>query len=109
MMWTRGQCRTAPGSSKNHSERNCIASTPGGTTPYQGDARHVIRSGRSPRRVARLLAGRVERVRGTMKTTMKAGDAGRRARRDGTPTNDLPVVSFADARAWSRWLASHHA
>jgi uncharacterized protein YdeI (YjbR/CyaY-like superfamily) len=45
-----------------------------------------------------------------MKTTMKAGDAGRRAPpQDGTPTNDLPVLSFADTRAWSRWLASHHA
>ncbi len=44
-----------------------------------------------------------------MKTTMKAGDAGRRARQDGTPTRDLPVLSFADTRAWSRWLASHHA
>jgi uncharacterized protein YdeI (YjbR/CyaY-like superfamily) len=44
-----------------------------------------------------------------MRTTMKAGDAGRSARQDGTPTNDLPVLSFADTRAWSRWLASHHA
>lgn len=44
-----------------------------------------------------------------MKTTMKAGDAGRRPRHGGTPTNDLPVLSFVDARAWSRWLASHHA
>jgi uncharacterized protein YdeI (YjbR/CyaY-like superfamily) len=44
-----------------------------------------------------------------MKTAMKAGDARRGARQDGTPTDDLPVLSFADARAWSRWLASYHA
>ena len=25
------------------------------------------------------------------------------------PIDALPVLSFADARAWSRWLASHHA
>jgi uncharacterized protein YdeI (YjbR/CyaY-like superfamily) len=44
-----------------------------------------------------------------MKTRSNAGDAGRRARKDGTPTNDLPVLSFADTSAWSKWLASHHA
>lgn len=44
-----------------------------------------------------------------MKTTMKAVDAGRGARQDGTPTNDLPVLSFAATRAWASWLASHHA
>jgi uncharacterized protein YdeI (YjbR/CyaY-like superfamily) len=40
---------------------------------------------------------------------MKPGEAGRRARKDGTPITDLPMISFADTRAWSRWLASHHA
>jgi uncharacterized protein YdeI (YjbR/CyaY-like superfamily) len=44
-----------------------------------------------------------------MKTTMKTGDASRRARHDGTPARDLPVLSCADAPAWSTWLASHHA
>jgi uncharacterized protein YdeI (YjbR/CyaY-like superfamily) len=44
-----------------------------------------------------------------MTTTMKAGDAGRKVGQDGTRTNDLPVLSFADTRAWSRWLASNHA
>jgi hypothetical protein len=43
-------------------------------------------------------------------TKTKPGDAGRRAPpQDGTRTNDLPVLSFADTHAWSRWLASHHA
>jgi uncharacterized protein YdeI (YjbR/CyaY-like superfamily) len=27
----------------------------------------------------------------------------------GTASKELPVVSFADARAWSKWLAAHHA
>jgi len=40
---------------------------------------------------------------------MKAGDAGRSARQGGTPTNDLPVLSFTNTHAWSTWLASHHA
>jgi hypothetical protein len=45
-----------------------------------------------------------------MKITMKPGEAGRTAPpQDGTPTSDLPVLSFADTRAWSGWLASHHA
>src|SRR5580704_7628732 len=45
-----------------------------------------------------------------MKTTTKPGDAGRRAPpQDATPTDELPVLSFADTHAWSRWLASHHA
>lgn len=44
-----------------------------------------------------------------MKTSMKAGDAGERGRQGGTPTDDLPVLSFADSRAWSTWLASHSA
>ena len=44
-----------------------------------------------------------------MKTTMKAGGGGRAAPQDGTSTNELPVLSFATTRAWSTWLASHHA
>jgi uncharacterized protein YdeI (YjbR/CyaY-like superfamily) len=37
------------------------------------------------------------------------GRAGRRASHDPTATNDLPVLSFATTRAWSAWLALHHA
>lgn len=33
----------------------------------------------------------------------------RRASPAGPPVKDLPVLSFATARAWSEWLATHHA
>jgi uncharacterized protein YdeI (YjbR/CyaY-like superfamily) len=36
-------------------------------------------------------------------------DGGRRAARHEISSEDLPVVSFASARAWSAWLAKNHA
>jgi uncharacterized protein YdeI (YjbR/CyaY-like superfamily) len=38
------------------------------------------------------------------------GEGGRRASRaESSTAKDLPVLSFATARAWSEWLATHHA
>ena len=36
-------------------------------------------------------------------------DGGRRASQVKTVAEDLPVLSFATASAWSKWLATHHA
>jgi uncharacterized protein YdeI (YjbR/CyaY-like superfamily) len=36
-------------------------------------------------------------------------EGGRRASQVGTTAEDLPVLSFATASAWSEWLATHHA
>ncbi len=37
------------------------------------------------------------------------GERGRRASQAESTAKDLPVLSFATARAWSEWLATHHA
>ena len=37
------------------------------------------------------------------------GKGGRRASQADTVAEDLPVLSFATASAWSEWLATHHA
>jgi uncharacterized protein YdeI (YjbR/CyaY-like superfamily) len=37
------------------------------------------------------------------------GEGGRRASQVETVAEDLPVLSFATASAWSEWLATHHA
>jgi uncharacterized protein YdeI (YjbR/CyaY-like superfamily) len=37
------------------------------------------------------------------------GEGERRASQAGTTAKNLPVLSFATARAWSEWLAIHHA
>jgi uncharacterized protein YdeI (YjbR/CyaY-like superfamily) len=37
------------------------------------------------------------------------GEGGRRASHAESTAKDLPVLSFATARAWSEWLATHHA
>jgi uncharacterized protein YdeI (YjbR/CyaY-like superfamily) len=37
------------------------------------------------------------------------GEGGRRAPAESSTAKDLPVLSFATARAWSEWLATRHA
>lgn len=37
------------------------------------------------------------------------GEGGQRASQAEATTKDLPVLSFATARAWAEWLATHHA
>jgi len=37
------------------------------------------------------------------------GKGGRTASQAESTAKDLPVLSFATARAWSEWLATHHA
>src|SRR6266702_8827612 len=53
--------------------------------------------------VTRVWAGRV------VAALSGKGEGGRRASQVETAAEDLPVLSFATASAWSEWLATHHA
>ena len=41
--------------------------------------------------------------------TTKAGSTGRRTPQEEKPAKELPVISFATARAWSAWMTANHA
>jgi uncharacterized protein YdeI (YjbR/CyaY-like superfamily) len=47
--------------------------------------------------------------KGSVSELSAKGKGGRAPSQAGSTATDLPVLSFATARAWSEWLATHHA